>query len=123
MSGIEKSRSLHNFKYHDEVHLEKKQIKAISTNINDFSSTGITQTSYSSTFPKTNQRNSNISRGHHGECHFKDRRARREKGLGMEEGEPVLESLSFRQKEGEQGQATMSNVGWSPPPGSEAWSI
>lgn len=25
MSGIEKSRSLHNFKYRDEVHLEKKQ--------------------------------------------------------------------------------------------------
>lgn len=63
-----------------------KRNKAISTNINDFTSTGITQTSYLSTFPKTNQRISDISRGHHGECHFKDRRARREKGLGMEEG-------------------------------------
>lgn len=62
-----------------------KRNKAISTNINDFTSTGITQTSYLSTFPKTNQRISDISRGHHGECNFKDRCAR-EKGLGMEEG-------------------------------------
>lgn len=81
-----KSRLLHNFKYHDEVHLEKKQIKAISTNINNFSLTGITHTSCSSTFPKTNQYISTISRGHHEEHHLEDRHARREKGLGMEEG-------------------------------------
>ena len=80
-----KSRLLHNFKYH-EVHLEKKQTKAISTNINDSTSIGITRTTCSSTFAKTNQYISNISRGHHGECNLEDRRARREKGLGMEEG-------------------------------------
>lgn len=45
------------------------------------------------------------------------------RGWEWRRGEPVLESLSSWQKEGEQGQATMSNVGWSPPPGSEAWSI
>jgi len=74
---LSKSRLLHNFKYHDKVHLEKKQIKAISTNINDFSSTGITQTSCSSTFPRLISV-SNISRGHHGKCHSADRCARRE---------------------------------------------
>lgn len=86
MNGTEYKQVAHNFKYYDELHLEKKQIKTISTSTNYFSSTGITQRSCSSTFPQTNQCISNISREHCGECNLEDRRARREKGLGMEEG-------------------------------------
>lgn len=118
-----KSRLLHSFKNHDEVHLEKKQIKAISTNINYFSSTVITQTSCSPTFPKTNQYISNIHRGHHAECHLEDTCARRENELGMEEGGTSAGVTVIVRGGGELGQVTTSNVGLLLPLGYEVWNI